>query len=278
MRKVSVLLALVCGLAIARASFAGDLTLTLDGPGPTGTVVLSGTALPSGYQSGVNCYAGLLEWNQVVSTPPTPAPIYTYCIDVASIITSGKTYYFEQENLATATQYNTTTPLFPATVVDAIENLWIDQPILGNTSNGSTISASGAAEFQVALWDIINNWNGVTGSGAGIKSPSTVLNFSSPSDGFTQTELNDAISTTSPLGWAEIAYSQGVPKSGPLLQALVATDGSQNQAIYIGPDPAPVPRSFFSGLVLFGMIATATKSRRMRKLATQFTALSGAAA
>src|SRR5208282_5283404 len=95
-------------------------------------------------------------------------------------------------------------PLFAAPVVNAIENLWNDQTAAGNTGNIGAISAGEAATFQVALWDIINNYNGQTGASAGLLTGnSQVATFNSPGNGFTSGELTAAYS------WAAQAYAGG---------------------------------------------------------------------
>jgi hypothetical protein len=254
LRHISMFLVLAWAVTCLSQANADSLSLSLIGAGPTGTVVLSGSALPSPYQGGVNVYAGLLDW-QVPPTPSTPT-LYTYCIDVQSVISIGNTYSFNEVPLASS-------GLFSTPVLNAVENLWSDQGAAGNTTNGANISDGTAATFQVALWDIINDFYQNAGSSSTPVIGTPPLSFSSPGSGFSSSDLTTA------LAWATQAYADGAYTGTASLDALVAQDGSQNQAIYLGsPAPAiastPLPPSYAGGLALFGIIGMLTLPHRNR--------------
>src|SRR6185437_6726467 len=132
----------------------------------------------------------------------------------------------------------------------------------GTSFNPSGISPTNAAMFQVAIWDILYNKGSATATG------NTQLNFTNPDNGLTQTNLQNA------LTYANQDYSKTIdPTKIPAIQALVATDGSQNQAIYLGgflpppPTPAPLPAAANAGLALLGCVGLGAWVRRRRRIA-----------
>jgi hypothetical protein len=199
-----------------------------------------GNALPAPYQGGVDVYAGVLNW-----VDPSNVHYSTYCVDVASVISIGNQYSFQLEDLATSN-------LFSTPVLNAVENLWAQHPVEGDVGlvTGPGIFASNAATFQVALWDIITNHYDQTGNPVG----SPQLTFSMPANGFSSTDLSNA------LTWANNAYSAGTYTGPDNFAVLVSQDNGQNQAMFLvgggpqgGPSIAPVPASWIGGLVLLAL-------------------------
>jgi hypothetical protein len=248
-------LVLLC-LAFASQSKADSITLTLTGAGPTGIVEASGTALPAAQQSGVWTYAGVLDWKDAA----TSAPVYTYCIDIVHDIAGGQTHTFD----ISPTDLSVSNPstLFSAAVVRAINNLWRDHSsglgapgLLDSTAHVTAISNDDAATFQIALWEVIYDFqNNNTGTLLS-PLPLSFSNLTAGDAGLAQT-------------WATAAYTDaGTANVG--LEALVATDGSQNQAIFLqaaGAPPLPAPLSVIGGVMLLGLIGTAKWVRRRRRI------------
>src|SRR5579859_3016248 len=110
MRFVPALFVVALCVGAARAA---TLNLILGTPAPAGTVVLSGSALPSPYQGGVNAYDGVLNWTDVNDST---VHYSTYCIDVASVISVNNPYQFNLVDLASS-------GLFDSKVINAVENL-----------------------------------------------------------------------------------------------------------------------------------------------------------
>lgn len=252
LRFTSRLIGFFCGAAfcaLPATSVLGD-SLQLTGAGPAGTVYLYGSALPSPYTDAahqVDAYAGVLDWKDTTNN----TTVYTYCIDVAAIIYTGQTYNFNSPvDLGSASLPFTTQQ------INGIYNLWTDTHFgLANGVNGPVTSASqqDAAMFQVAIWDILYN-DGSTSL------TNSALSFANPSDGLDSTSLQNA------LTYANQDYNAPAPSGNPGVFALVATDGSQNQALYIGGTlpPAttvPLPASSSAGLALLGICGIAGAGR-----------------
>jgi hypothetical protein len=252
---------LIVGGTVTRAD-----SLELLGAGPTGTVYLTApTLLPAPYNGAypyaVNVYAGVLDWTD---TPGNSSPDYfTYCVDVNSVIYTGTTYNF------LAPQAITSASLFSSKVINAVQNLWQDEPteaqlVAGAGASPPALTGQQAAEFQIALWDII--YNGSSGTLLDGSSNTSPLYFSGD---------NPSGSISTALSWANQAYNVDTRDNSAYqnVDVMVATDGGQNQAIYIstmGPATAtvvPLPRACISGVVLFGLMASAGAWRRMNKLA-----------
>ena len=236
----------------AQFAHATTLDLVLGNPNPAGTVVLSGSALPSPYQGGVNVYAGVLNWTDQHNSL---IQYSTYCIDVASVININNPYHFSLVDLATSSLYD-------SKVINAIENLWAQHPVEGNvgTTLGAGINASNAATFQSALWDIIENHYDKNGNAI-----SPTLGFSSPGAGFTTTDLATAIT------WSSQAYAAGTYTGPHNFAALVALDQGQSQAMFLtgvgpqfSPVPVPTPGSLTGGAVLLAAMALTRRGFRRR--------------
>jgi hypothetical protein len=223
--------------------------LTLTGAGPAGTIYLNGSSLPSAYLSNpIDAYTGVLDWQ---NTSQGNAAVYTYCIDVAAIININNTYSLNPVALDTAHSG------FSQTVSNAIQYLWNDSTFgnagkINSTMDVASISVEHAAMFQVALWDIIYN--------AGSASPSnTALTFSNPgakaipaSNGFSSADLSTALTAAHN---DYVLGQNGAPTNAPQLMELDATDGSQNQVIYLGAAPAaalPLPSAVWGDALLLG--------------------------
>jgi hypothetical protein len=226
----------------AGVSRASTLDLVLGTPAPAGTVVLSGSALPSPYQGGVNAYDGVLNWTELNNSSVTYS---TYCIDVASVISINNPYQFNLVDLASS-------GLYDSKVINAVENLWAQHPVEGNVglALGPNIYASNAATFQTALWDIIQNHYDKNGNP--VATPT--LNFSSPGQGFTNTDLANA------FDWSAAAYAAGTYTGPNNFAALVATDGGQNQAMFMvnmGSQiiAVPTPSACAGGVALMAALA-----------------------
>jgi len=238
-------------LALASQSRA-DISLTLTGSGPAGGVLALGTALPPTQQTGVGVIAGVLDWTDGSN------PVYTYCIDIVHDIGTGQTHTF---NISpTDLNVNDPSTLFSAPVVRAINNLWNDHStgvgapgLLDTTAHVNAISNANAAMFQIALWEVIYDFkNDNTGT---LLSPAP-LSFLNLSDGDLATANSWAVQAYTDVGTANVG-----------LEALVATDGSQNQAIFLqasGAEPTPAPLSAIGGMALLGLIGTAKWIRRRR--------------
>lgn len=228
---------------------AASITLTLTGAAPAGTVTLAG--LDNG-----NAYAGVLDWKDGGGIK-----YYTYCVDVQHSIFVNSTYTFNEVSLST---------LFPGAAntakVNAIKNLWV-QHIAGpsnidTTAHVALITNEAAAEFQVALWDLLYNYDS-TGNHLG----TSQLTFSNPGNGLTTGDLTTILNTTT--GWAKQAYLAGTYTGNLNIQALQATNGGQNQALYLGvtqnTPPVPLPSSAACGFAMFAMIGFA-KLRNARSI------------
>jgi hypothetical protein len=238
---------LICGLALIAmpVSRVSADSLQLIGAAPAGTVYLYGSALPAPYTDAahaVDAYAGVLDWKDT----NTNLPVYTYCVDVAAIIYTGHTYQFETLQPLTASSL----PSFTSQEINGIYNLWTDSNFATATGvNGpvTTATPQDAAMFQVAIWDILYN-NGSTSL------TNSALSFAGPSNGLDLTSLQNA------LNYAHADYNAG-PASNPGVMALIATDGSQNQALYIGStghqSAVPLPASFTAGIALLGLLGAA---------------------
>lgn len=248
-KRIGVLFgALLIGIPVSGA-LADSLQLL--GAGPAGTVNLYGTALPSPYNDTdgskqVDVYAGVLDWKNTV----TNASVYTYCIDVGAIIQTGHTYTFNGLQPLGSVSLG-----FSTAEIDGIYKLWTDTRFGTATGvSGPLTSATpqDAAMFQVAIWDILYN-NGSTSL------TNTALSFSGPGNGLDSTHLLAALS------YANDDYTHGT-SSNPGVDAFVATDGSQNQALYISggghQSPAPLPASFTAGAGLLVLLGTAGLCRR----------------
>jgi hypothetical protein len=241
--------------ACVSPTIGATLQLTLGTPSPAGTVELTGNALPVPYQGGVNVYAGVLNW-----ADPSNVPYSTYCVDVASVISIGNQYNFLLEDLATSN-------LFSAPVLNAVENLWAQHPVEGDVglATNPLILANNAATFQVALWDIISNHFDQAGNP--VLSPT--LGFSSPANGFTSTDLTNAMT------WATNAYAAGTYSGADNFAVLVAQDHGQNQAMFLvgggpegGPSIAPIPAPWMGGLVLLALTGAFRVTNRPNAAAT----------
>lgn len=268
MGKISFFLALICGLGLARTGSADTYTYTLENVGPYGTVVLSGTDLPAGYQSGVDVVAGMLEFNKHDNNNGNDHTgdtlLYTYCIDVASIISFGGQWSTTLASLAAPELAFTQTQQY------AIENLFNNNLAGFTTPLVPIVNGAAAGNFQVALWDIIYNSASLEG-GSPSNANSTALSYSSPGGGV---DLNptdtgaafklayDAYS----LAKQQVNHTQAAPANN--VETLLMTDG-QNQAHYlVGGGPlfltlaVPTPLASWGGLCLLGLL-TLGKFRRL---------------
>jgi len=266
LRRISIAFALAWAFIGSSHAFAGAVRLNLLGAGPTGTVYLTSSSLPAGYQTNTDVYAGVLDWTD---NSKSNAPDYwTYCVDIASVIgisplyDNPPQYQFNSESfgsLASALSGTFTTP-----VINGIENLWNqNESGFENTLGGTSTNNSEATELQIALWDII--YNGQTGTLYDGSSPTynsgkntTPLYFDNASPGVLGTAL----------GLATTAYNVGsAPSSTPGLMALEATDGGQNQ-IYLSAFTLtttgvtlPLPNLAGSFLVMLGIVALLKASK-----------------
>lgn len=275
MRTAPKLIGLICGMALSSVPVCRSSadTLLLNGANPAGTVDLYGSALPSGYGSAsqaVDAYAGVLDWTD---TSNNNASVYTYCIDVASIIYQNNSYSYTWPTGLTPQSTS-----FSIQQVNAIYNLWND-PSFGNAGNiGGTVSGISAVDagmFQVALWDILYD-NGA--SATQLTNPGYALYFvpNSPlgSSSLTSSELGTALNAAS-NDFATASSTQ--LGSNPGVDALIITTGDygQNQALYIGGSGSnfsttPLPASFPTGLALLGICGIAGAWRfRARRLKSE---------
>lgn len=265
MRTASKFAGFICGIALAAVpvSRVSADSLQLTGANPAGTVNLYGSALIPDLGNAttqVDAYAGVLNWTDTSTNPNTA--VYTYCIDVASIIYVGNPYTFSYPPVALTPSVNLGYPTnggdLTTQQVNAIYTLWTDPYFhdAGNLTSAATVAAIGqtyAGEFQVALWDILYNVDSTNNTLDG-----TALNFApnNPLGGssLTSGELSGA------LGEAYTDYanaSSSTLGANPGIDALITTNG-QNQAIYIGGSgpfvtAVPLPASFGAGLALLGL-------------------------
>jgi len=240
-------LALVSAGVLVSEARADSVNLTFEDSGPTGTVRINGSAVPANEQ-GITVYAGVLNWHDTFNVN---SKLYTYCIDLAHTISTGSQYNFDIVNLDS---------LFSTKVVHAIENLWNDNRFgtagqIDTASHVAGISALQAAQFQIALWDIISN----SGGGSNDSLSAAALQFAGGS--LSPSEL------TAALDWANDDYTADPPAQVFSLQALVATSGDgQNQAIYLGgparTEPVPLPLSWSGGLALLGLFGVVSYRRK----------------
>jgi hypothetical protein len=133
--------------------------------------------------------------------------------------------------------------------------LWQDQKpvataVTGSSSTPPSITGTQAAEFQIALWDIIYNCNG-----NGAFGPS--LQFS-----------GDTGIISAAHGWADTAAVVDTRDNSSYkgVGVLVASDGRQNQSMFLGEihtnsiniSVVPLPPSILLGLVLLAAVAIVT--------------------
>ncbi|HTW94500.1 MAG TPA: hypothetical protein VMD30_06895 [Tepidisphaeraceae bacterium] len=252
-------------LAAATTGFAGSLTYTLVGAGPTGEVDITSPE----YGLSGNFYAGVLDWTTGTPTDPATANYLTYCIDIQSVISIGTQYSFT----ASSPESLSSAGLFSTTVDDAIDDLFYDESTAAELApgsitsttvsslNGSSTENTLATEFQLALWDVIYS--------SEISDGKVTFSSPSPSKGYDDNTANSMLSDAQ--GWATTALDQaneGINNADA--EALVSNDGGQNQAIYISmvgsPVSLPLPASIGSGIVLLGLAGTGAIWRRRAKI------------
>jgi hypothetical protein len=247
-----------------------DIVMTLnpnDPVDPRGFVRLDSPLL-GGY-SGDTFYAGVMNWTE---TNPSQS-VYTYCIDVASVIDANVPYHFSAPAQVGLASGNGSGITWTTNIVNAVKSLWND-PVsskYGQVGIGVNLPVDaqntvvqndiGAAEFQVALWDIIYD------GGLQVTTP--------PPAGSTQVAFNSLNpgDLTTAFNWANQAYADGATYAlATNVQTLTAdpTGSSQNQAMYLflgstgNQSSTPLPPSLSGGLVLLGIVATQKWAARRR--------------
>ena len=230
-------------LIVSGSAKADTMTLTFNGVTPWGTTVLAGTENEA-------VFAGVMNW-----LDPSNNAIYTYCIDVKHSVPVGSNTY-------TVESLNTGNLNFDPAAQTAIKNLFA----LHLASNGPanidaapTFSNLDAAEFQIALWDLIYNYSN------GLHLPADALTFS-PYNGVPDAGQIAAV-TDPTTGWAAQAYAAPASTGANLdIQALYL-DGAQNQSLFLGVvnqlNPVPLQSSLVGGIGLLALLAVVRVRRRL---------------
>lgn len=275
MRKFSIMIGLAVVLSGLPRAFGGTLDLTLLGANPTGEVYMKSSLL-GGY-SGYNFYAGVLDWTDKVGS--NVPDVYTYCVDISSVINTNNPYDFNSEPFNSSTPSTQTlasqlASTFTTPVVDGIENLWIQQQSLFQATLSSpsinTTTDNDAEELQIAIWDIIYNGN----TGTLYDGSQEYITGNTPTPlWFYSASPNDL---TAALGFAKAAYfgTGGTATSAPAFipsnlmalqeQPINGVDG-QNQIYLTGfnlgntgvPLSVPLPDSLAAFLTLMGGVGLA---------------------
>jgi hypothetical protein len=249
-------LPLIVGLAVLMLGFGrvfGDtLNLTLLNVSPGGDIDMSDPGVLANGDYG----DGVLDWSNnypLISTPN----VFTYCVDVNSVIYFGGLYHFNSE----ATLPSSDDP-FSLAQAYGIEELWNENAegfveTLGiNIGMPALDSNAEAANLQVALWDVIYDGGSLSGAGP--------LSFSGDTAGDLGTAFG--LANTAALAAAADIADDTTPAPSQL-NFLDATDGGQNQ-IFIGgltsPNTAPLPTPASSSLVLLGVLGTLGIASKIR--------------
>jgi hypothetical protein len=238
-------LSFVCaGLAvliISGSAKADTMTLTFNGVTPWGTTVLAGA------DNGA-VFAGVMNWLDQSNNP-----VYTYCIDVNHSVPVGSNTY-------TVETLNTGNLNFDPAAQTAIKNLFA----LHLASNGPaninatpTFSNLDAAEFQIALWDLIYNYSN------GVHLGADALTFA-PYNGVPDAGQISAVTDPS-TGWAAQAYAAPASTGANLDVEALYLDGAQNQGIFLGVvnqlNPVPLQSSLVGGIALLALLAAVRAKR-----------------
>jgi hypothetical protein len=255
MRKLPLVLGCTILLLGFGRVFGDPVNLTLLNVSPGGDIdMFDSGVLPSGdYGDGV------LDWSNNYPTISTPN-VFTYCVDVNSVIYFGGLYHFNSEATLPSGGPFTQAEMY------GIDELWNAQlagflETLGNNIGMPALDSNNeAADLQVALWDVIYDGGSATGTGP--------LSFSNNTAG-------GNLDTTA-FAWANAAataaqndITNNTPPSSPLLNFLDATDGGQNQ-IFIGgvssppPSTTPLPTAATSCLVLLGVVGSLGVAAKVR--------------
>ena len=245
---------------------AAPLALTLTNTGPNGAVTLGGL------QTGTYA-AGVLDWKDTSNTP-----YYSYCIDVSHVISLNTTYYFNPLNASPYGSLPTEiTSYISQAEMSAIGHLFADHVsgtgAPGNllSSNHASITAANAAQFQVALWELVYDTPSaitVTGTAPTQTTQTSIpLWFKNLTAGDLQTATN----------WAKTAVTEATAGGNSIDSNLIVwastdsqghyTNPGQNQAFFSytpGTPTVPLPSTVLGGLTLLGMLGV-SRYRSSRK-------------
>lgn len=231
-----------CLAAPARA----DVTTTFSDVNPGEVVTLS---------NGETGWAG--QYNFTKATGNITGNFGSFCIDISQNIYGGQTVTFQLASLASAPNDGPNSPGMGALRAELIEELWYSD------HTAALASASNAAAFQVAIWEIINETN--TDPNGNLALDVTKGSFTvTDSDGATLTTANNWLQGINILGTGPKDTSL-IALTNPNYQDYV-TEGGNN----IQSTPAP------PGLALAGVAAVcgglAAGWRRYRRPARGLTA------
>ncbi|MCL2645709.1 MAG: hypothetical protein FWD61_01745 [Phycisphaerales bacterium] len=162
------------------------------------------------------------------------------CIDLTHQITSGSVNTFTVEQMTSATVVDNGVGGMNTNQINAISYLY--------TMYGSTATTPAlAAEFQIAVWDILYN-------GAG-------TNLASDANATISYSATTADVTTA-AGWAQAAASWALANPSASLNvtiyALVSSDGVQNMGIIstAPPSSVPLPAGASMGFIMLGSLGS----------------------
>jgi hypothetical protein len=246
------------GLTAAHAD-----TLQLVSASPASIVQINDTQIVPSVTNEVG-YAGVLNWVDQSTLPNTDYA--TFCIDINHSVSTGTSYpSYSVSGAPVSTTANGGDSLLNANLVGAIYYLW-------NNYLPTTLTNQTAAQFQIALWDVIYDYNTSTAQGT-VGAINNNLTVSTPSNGYSQYGRLVTSGPTGDIGiaagWATSAWQHYNSNIGTAdLYTLIApTSGGQNQLYYLGGptlnhNSTPLPKSTPAGLALFGLLGAVCFGRK----------------
>jgi hypothetical protein len=199
-------------------------------------------------------YAGVLNWVDQSTNPNTDYA--TFCIDINHSVSTGDSY----PNYAVTGTLSGDSSL-SANAVKAISYLW-------NHDLPGTLTNENAAQFQIALWDLIYDYDS-TGTINGD------LTVSTPNANYAQ---YGPLVTSGPTGdigiaagWASTAWANysTTTVNSDLYTLIAPVSGGQSQLYYLGGpslnhNSVPLPKSMPAGMALFGLLGVVCLGRKTR--------------
>ncbi len=252
---------LVCVIAAASVAPASAAPFTANFTSYIGENVSTNHA--NGKSTLTGTIAAQLTWTVA------KAPINTFCIEITRTLFSGT---FDTVPLASAPRPNPGygVPLggMGTNRSDALSRLYATAyaTLIGGKSVAANNSASLNAAFQLAIWEIVYDYEPVSGVGVGTGLDLTKGDFRASASAGTLAQANAWLAAVTGVSGANSYYSQRL-----LGWSEVSITHNNQDQIVVGPGPGnggnevPEPASF--SLLAIGAIGMAGYRARRRKLA-----------